>query len=239
MFVPAFVSYSASNENLVTSVLPSITGKGIAGWMPNMIYPSQPMPLDGQIPVGTPWFVKFGNYTMVFLPNKIDVIMEGNFLENESQEKESMMTAVNYLLAVKEKCQLLDATRIAYAPTMGLDEDDTFSVDTYFDKLVSIPCMKGTAKTDFMLTMNRPLRKSFGNQQDMWINFLFKINEGNRTKKEMVDGKEGEVKQYRCAIIEMDINTKEGNVSYTDDDVRAFYQNVLSWKTELYNNLME
>ena len=60
IFVPAFVSYSASNEILVASVLPPITEKGVAGWGPNMMCP--PMPFaGGQIPTGAPWFVKFGN----------------------------------------------------------------------------------------------------------------------------------------------------------------------------------
>ena len=238
MFVPAFVSYSASNENLVASVLPPITEKGVAaGWGANMMYPPLPF-LGGQIPIGAPWFVKFANSTMIFSPNKIDIVLEGIFLENGGQESESLRTAVDYLLAVKKKCQLLDATRIAYAPTLGLDEDDSFSVDGYFDKLVSIPFMGGVSKTDFLLTMNHPMRKTFGNKQDIWVNFLFKINEGSRTQKETIGEGEEEIKQYRCVIMEMDINTKDGNINYSDDDVWGFYNNVLYWKEDLFNSLV-
>lgn len=224
VFTNSFIGYSDTYEQKLRSKFTTKV-ENIGMLQPNfavMVGPQQIIS-PNQIPQNSPWFIIIEGIKVEFMPNKIDIVSD--FITTAESENTRLNELINLLDQINRTLpDLIDnnITRIAYAPSFGLEGENGMSVDEYWKSIIQIPDLANSSIQEKMLRYNTLCKKSFDNYQDTLINRVVTISEGQR--KETKTTPNGIVsKTIECVIISIDINTStKGFITYSISAVNKF-----------------
>lgn len=162
-------------------------------------------------------------YMFHFGNRRIDLTSADRKKEEETKVIERMSKRMTDVLAV---LGIDSVRRMAYCPTIAIDDGVTFSSKMFFDDKLSLPEVEGSKPYVRSLTAIYRINKDVGGKNRA-INLSCRLTEGCKR-----DGK-GNVLGY-CLIAEMDINTLiEEDTTYFMGDIRAFASNAWKWSGEI------
>lgn len=225
VFTNSYSGYSDSYKDILNSKFGGSCECGAL--QPNLAFMLGPQQIvnPNQIPQGAPWFIKMGGIRIEFQPNKIDVVSD-LFIVEEDKEKTRILELGSILSRVNEVLPIGCITRIAYAPSWGLESEDGASVTDYWNSVIGISDMSGSIKQERMLRYNTPCKIDFGSHTNVDINRVVTLSEGVRTETPVAATKDNlpTSRSLECVIVTIDINTNGVNGVYTMDDVNTFCQ---------------
>lgn len=222
VFTNSFIGYSDTYEQELRSKFTTDV-ENIGMLQPNLAVMVGPQQIisQNQIPQNYPWFIIVNGIKVEFMPNKIDVVSDV-FITTMEHEKTRLNELINLLNQINGIISIGSITRMAYAPSLGLEGENGISVDEYWKSIIRIQDLTGSSKQEKMLRYNTPCKKSFGSYHDIVINRVVTISEGQR--KETKTASDGMVnsKTIECVIISIDINTRGITGNYSVSAVEDF-----------------
>lgn len=235
IFTNSFIGYSDKYKDELISKLGNIEEMGML--QPNfavMVGPQQIIS-PNQIPQGAPWFIKVRGIRVELQPNKIDIISE-QFINTAEKEITRMNELTELLIQINNIISIGSITRMAYAPSLGLESIDGTSIKSYWDSIIGIPDLSDSHKQEKMIRYNSTCNQNIDNHQNIAINRVVTITEGQRTetKTDPINGKV-ENRIIECVIVSIDVNTKGIDGNYTTNNVNTFCQNAQILGRELLN----
>lgn len=234
VFTNKYWGYSDTYEQKLRSKF--MTGvENIGMLQPNLaltIGPQQITPPD-QIPQNVPWFIIVHGIKVEFMANKIDIVSD-TFITNKDAEITRLQELVVFFKKINETISIGSITRMAYAPSFGLEGDDEKSVDEYWKSIIKIPDLPDSSKQEKILRYNTLTKINFDKYKDVKINRVITISEGQR-KETKTTSNDGIVdsKTIECVIISIDINTSGTTGNYSIDAVDMFCKNAQDMGHEL------
>lgn len=186
-----------------------------------------------QIPQNGPWFIIVHGIKVEFIANKIDIVSD-TFITNKDAEIARLQELVGLLRKINEIISIGGITRMAYAPSFGLEGDKEKSVDDYWKSIIKISDLPDSSKQEKMLRYNTLTKINFDKYNDVEINRVITISEGQR--KETNTTSNGDIvnsKTIECVIISIDINTSGMTGNYSIDAVDMFCKNAQDMGYEL------
>lgn len=228
IFLQQNIGYTPENEERFKELLmPGSMAFGI---------PQPNMPIFGVNPnapqYGMPWrlFQKIddGEYTVAFLPGKIDVILSKEVLYGDNTEKMFCDKSIEWFSQILE-IQGQTATRIAYAPLYAIMKDESNSI---WENLLKKTIYDGAQSQDINLSFLLKRIIDFGGK-DIQMNLLHNIFDGNQIKNE---GLSSIVR--KVLLLQLDLNSvPENNLQLDEKGIAAFYNNILDIKCNLIDNV--
>lgn len=234
VFTNSFIGYSENYKNALIAKFGDASEFGAL--QPNfalMVGPQQ-IVNPNQIPQGSPWFVKTDGVRVELMPNKIDVVSDF-FVENEKHELERLGKLTTILSQINGAIPIGCITRIAYAPSWGLEESaELDSVESFWETAIGIPNTEDSHKQDKTIRYNTLCNMTFGSHSDVSVNRVVTITEGQRTEtRKNANNSFVESNTIKCVIASFDINTNGISGNYSTDDVNSFCQNAQKLGREL------
>lgn len=221
VFTNSFIGYSDAYKQELSSKLTNIEEVGIL--QPNfalMVGPQQIIS-PNQMPQNAPWFIKVHGIKVEFMPNKIDVVSD-LFVETKEDEISRLNELTELLARINAIISIGSITRMAYAPSFGLEGEDGMSVNDYWSSIIRIPDMANSRKQERMIRYNTICRQNFGEYSNVIVNRVITISEGQRTETKTTPEGKVDSKTIECVIISIDINTSGITGNYLINAVDAF-----------------
>ncbi len=221
VFTNSFIGYSKAYEQELSSKLINIEEVGML--QPNfavMVGPQQIIS-PNQVPQNAPWFIKVHGIKVEFMPNKIDIVSD-LFVKTEKDEIFRLNELTDLLTRINAIISIGSITRMAYAPSFGLEGEDSMSVNDYWRYIIRIPDLPNAHKQERMIRYNTICEQKFGEYPNTTVNRVITISEGQRTEIKTTPEGKVDSKTIECVIISIDINTSGITGNYSISAVDAF-----------------
>lgn len=224
IFSNSFIGYSDTRKNIIVSKLGNVEDMGMLQPNFSVMFGPQQIISPNQIPPNAPWFVNIHGIRIEFQPNKIDIV-SNKFVNTKEEECLRLDELTKLLKEINEAIPVGSITRIAYAPSAGLESTDEISVSDFWKSIIGIPDLPDSNKQEKMIRYNTPYKQSFGGYQDLTINRVVTITEGTRTETNTESQNDKtENRTIDCVIVSIDINTHGNEGNFSTDEVKAFCQ---------------
>lgn len=224
VFTNSFIGYSDTHKNRLVSKLGSVEETGILQPDFAVMLGPQQIISSSQIPQNAPWFIKTRGVKVAFQPGKIDVISD-TFINTIEEESNRINELTRLLTQINEAISIGNITRMAYAPSLGLESDND-ELNSFWNSLIGIVDLDGSPKREKMIRYNIPC------QDNGLINRVVTITEGQRAETISADNKI-ENKTMECVIVSIDINTHGNDGCFSTDDVNIFCTKAQKMKEEI------
>lgn len=227
IFLRDIVPCSDENRRRIAVALPS------ACIAPNIHI--VPQPILGAPPMedGMPWVLRedmiMGREFIGFDNNRIDFISN----VTSTDENGCVGQCLNRLLSVLESLDRHDIIRVAYHPSVALE--DITDVQGYFDKMVKAPTYEGSRPTGVNVMFTYRMQKEILDRE-MMVNVVSRISQGNKTERngnKVVD-------TSVIPIVDNDINTVElKDDALSAEAVKDFFAKAVEWNSTLIDNCLK
>lgn len=230
IFAPINIGFTQDNYNTFRDLLLP-DAKALNAGSPEMVMPG----INPNIPqYGMPWrlFKKCGEegeYNVVFLPGKIDIVLAKDV--NYGGDTESVFCAkcVDWFSKIMNKQgDETKVSRIAYAPTYAIKLED-MPAEMVWGSLLKNTMMDGTVLQDVNLSflLKRPIM--FGGKE-VQMNLLYSFADGMQIKP----NNEGGQIVKPVVMFQLDINSiPEASLSLDTQGVKDFFNGILETKNHL------
>lgn len=234
IFAPLNISYTPENfKKFSEMLLPGAKGynANLPGVQPPGVNPNLPQ-------YGFPWrlFKKVegeGDYNIVFLPGKIDIILTKDVLFGGETEREFCNKCVDWFSKILAAYGSTTVNRIAYAPLYAI-RPTMISLDSIWGSILKKTVVEGTPMQDVSVNylLKRPIDFS-GNTIQM--NLLHSFSDGMQIKQTESDGH-----AQKVILFQLDLNSiPEIPLTLDVKGIRDFYNQILFVKDNLVNNATE
>ena len=183
---------------------------------------------------GMPWrlFKKCGEegeYNIVFLPGKIDIVLTKDINYGGDTEKEFCTKCVDWFSMIMNKQGgETRVSRIAYAPTYAIKLEE-IPAEIVWGSLLKNTMMDGTVLQDVNLSflMKRPI--TFGGKE-VQMNLLYNFADGMQIKLNNIGGQA----EKPVVLFQLDMNSiPEAPLSLDAQGVKNFFDEILKIKNHL------
>lgn len=230
IFAPLNIGFNQDNYTTFRDLLlPGAKSLNAGG--PEMVIPG----INPNIPqYGMPWrlFKKCdeeGEYNIVFLPGKIDIILAKDINYGGDTEKEFCTKCVDWFSKIMNKQgDETKVSRVAYAPTYAIKLED-IPAEMVWGSLLKNTMMDGTVLQDVNLSflMKRPI--TFGGKE-VQMNLLYNFADGMQIKL----NNEGGQTMKPVVMFQLDMNSiPEAPLSLDTTGVKNFFDEILKTKNHL------
>lgn len=234
IFAPINIGYTPENNKAFSEML--LPGaKAYSANTPDMLVPG----MNPAIPqYGLPWrlFKKCdeGDFNIVFLPGKIDIILTKDVPYGGDCEESFCAKCVEWfrkILGTQE--QGIVVNRIAYAPLYAI-KLDSISADTVWGRMLKNTMVDGTPLQDINLSYLIKRQVGFDGR-GIQLNLLHNFTDGMQVKQE------GDTQTaYRVVLLQLDINSiPEVPLSLDSAGVKSFFDGIIVVKNDLIDNVAE
>lgn len=235
IFAPLNIGYAPDTfKEFSELLLPG--AKALGANQPEMIVPG----FNPNIPqYGLPWrlFKKSkndeGDYNIVFLPGKIDIIYTKDIPYGSDAEEKFCELCTDCFVKILSKHDNLKVTRIAYAPlyAVKLDADGSDSVWSRFIKRTTIDGI-GLQDVNFNFLLKKEIEFS---GRAIQMNLLHNISDGVQIKHNGPDNT-----MQKVVLLQLDLNSiPEQTLSLDSKGVKDFFKQITEVKENLVNNVAE
>ena len=226
MFIPRFIGYTKANSDKYINLLDNAKAEALE--IPKN--PFSPIPFNFED--SRPWQIISGSFRLVFLPNKIDLLLL-NVHNDVSKQKEFLATAAKVFNEIAKR-EDSHAVRLAYAPNMAFESIGDFCVDNFF--AVNIPmsvyheCQPKRATMKFEYQVPESIC-----EHDMDINYIIKLSSGEKR----VNRENQESSVSSIIIAEVDINTKsQDGLRLGENEVCDFFDKAIGYSDKFVDNFI-
>lgn len=233
IFIPQGVLYTPENATRFRADLfPNATVYGV---------PQPGIPFVGVNPnmpqYGMPWRLSFPNgiqeYNVVFLPNKIDIMLSTLQPYDSNVEREFINESIRCFNSILELLPANSVQRIAYAPLFAIMEESGVDFKPIWGTILKNTERDGLNFQDINLSYLIKKSVTIGNL-NLQLNLLHNIFDGFQTR--VVNN---EQQMQKALLFQLDINSvPETILSLTKEDVSVFFEGVLSIKSDLINGII-
>lgn len=232
VFTNSFIGYSDNYEQELRSNFDDIDDIGVL--QPNLAIMISPQQIisPNQIPQNAAWFIKICDIKVEFLPNKIDIVSD-LFINSEKDEITRLNQLTKLLININKIISIGSITRIAYAPSFGLEYEDTISIDNHWKSIINIPDIGNSCKQEKMVRYNTQCKQDFCKYKNIIVNRVVTISEGQRVERRNTPKGEVNNKRIECMIVSLDINTSGNTGNYSIESVDTFCKKAQSIGREL------
>ena len=187
---------------------------------------------------GMPWrlFKKTeeGDYNIVFLPGKIDVILTKDAKYTDDVENAFCTKCIDLFEKILETQGQVRVNRIAYAPLYAIKVNGD-STETLWSGFLKKTIVDGTRLQDINLSYLIKRESSFNNTK-IQMNYLHNFSDGVQIKT----NEKGEEKAYPVLLLQLDLNSiTDIPLTLNSEGVKDFFSGILSVKNNLVNNITE
>lgn len=228
VFTNAFIGYSETNKQDLNSNLGNIKEIGMSQPNFSIMFGPQQIISPNQIPLNSPWFIKIHDeqnmhdpIKVEFMPNKIDIISE-SFISSEIDEVTQLERMIDLLVKINQTISIGSITRIAYAPSFGLESENGAPVNNYWTSIINIPDLDNSRKQETMVRYNTICKLDFKNYKNVATNRVITISEGQRTETKTNQNGSVDSKTIECVIVSVDINTSGNTGNFDISSVKEF-----------------
>lgn len=233
IFVSQYIGYTPENANKFRELLlPDSTAYSAPEIIVPGVNPTAPQ-------YGMSWrlFKKCGDngdYNIVFLPGKIDIILTKDAKYGDETEMNFCKKCADWFSKIMKEISISIVTRIAYAPLYAIRyEDGTY--DTRWESLLKKTVYDGTPMRDvnFSFLLKRVINIC-GKEVEM--NLLHNISDGVQIKVRAETQQ-----QIQVVLLQLDINsTPEKSIDLDAGGVNKFFDGgILVIKEKLIENVSE
>lgn len=228
VFTNSFIGYSDTYKQELNTKLGNI--KEIGTLQPNfsIMFGPQQIISQNQIPQNSTWFIRIHDeqnmcdpIKVEFIPNKIDIISE-SFISSEEDEIIQIKRMTDLLAKINHIISIGSITRIAYAPSFGLESENGVPLNNYWKSIINISDLNNSSKQEMMVRYNTICKLDFENYNDVVTNRVITISEGQRTETKTNQNGVIDSRTIECVIVSIDINTSGNTGIFTMDSVKEF-----------------
>lgn len=221
VFTNSFIGYSDTYKQELSSKLINVEEVGML--QPNLAVMVGPQQIvsPNQVPQNAPWFIRVQGIKVEFMPNKIDLVSD-SFVKPNKDEISHLSKLTKLLVQINETIPIGSITRIAYAPSFGLEDGNGVSVSEYWKSIIRIPDFDDSHTQERMVRYNTICNQNFGDYRNVKINRVITISEGQRIETKTTPEGKVDSKTIECVIVSIDINTNGNTGNYFIDAVDAF-----------------
>lgn len=234
IFVPQAIGYTPENASKFSEILLP-ESKPYSANPPEMVMPG----VNPTVPqYGMPWRLfkrcDDGEYNIVFLPGKIDIILTKDSPYADNTEKKFCDKCIDWFSKVlAELNHNTKATRIAYAPLYAVRLDEN-GADAVWSKLLKRTMIDGMAMKDVNFNFLLKREVSFNGRQ-MQMNLLHNFSDGMQIKQG-----DAEAKTFNVVLMQLDLNSiPEVSLDLDADGIKDFFNGILEVKSNLVDNVTE
>ena len=235
IFVPLAIGYTPENARKFSELLLP-ESKPYSANAPEAIAPG----INPAIPqYGMPWrlFKKSseeGDYNIVFLPGKIDIILTKDTPYGDEIERLFCDKCIElFSKLLKELNHNTKATRIAFAPVYAIRLDEN-SADMVWSRLLKRTMIDGMTMKDVNFNFLLKRQLTF-NGRTIQMNLLHNFSDGMQIKQTA-----GEPITYNVVLLQLDLNSvPEEPLALDADGIKDFFNGILAVKSNLVNNVTE
>lgn len=229
IFAPLNIGFTQDNYTTFRDLLLP-DAKALNASAPEMVMPG----VNPTIPqYGMPWrlFKRCGvegEYNIVFLPGKIDIILSKDINYGDDTEINFCAKCVDWFAKIMSKQEEVRVSRIAYAPAYAIKLED-ISAETVWGSLLKNTMIDGTILQDVNLNflLKRPL--SFGDK-DIQMNLLYNFSDGMQIKP----NNEGGQTVSPVILFQLDMNSiPEAPLALDAQGVKDFFEGIIETKNHL------
>lgn len=183
---------------------------------------------------GLPWRLSNGEYNIVFLPGKIDIILSIDANYSSDIEKEFCNKCSTWFSKILSTQGQIRVNRIAYAPLYAIRLDNTLSSEMIWGRMLKNTLVDGTSmqdiKLNFLLKRKIPL-----NGTDIQMNLLYNFSDGMQIKQ-IEDRQE----VYKVVLLQLDLNSiPESPLALDSMGIKDFFNCILVVKNDLVDHVAE
>ena len=232
-FVPQYIGYTPENANKFRELLlPDSTAYSAQEIIVPGVNPTAPQ-------YGMSWrlFKKCGNdgdYNIVFLPGKIDIILTKDTKYGDETEVNFCKKCADWFSKIMKEISIPIVTRIAYAPLYAIRYGDG-TYDTRWEGLLKKTVYDGTPMRDVNFNfLLKHVIYFYGKEIEM--NLLHNISDGIQIKI----GAEGQQQQVQVLLLQLDMNsTPEKSINLDAEGVKNFFDGIIEVKEDLIKDVSE
>ena len=234
IFIPQTISFTPESASMYSElILPG--AKAYNATPPELIAPG----LNPNTPqYGAPWrlFKKCGEegeYNIVFLSGKIDIILTKDDKYESEIEESFCNKCIEWFKAILLQNQDSVVSRIAYAPMYAIEHEDR-NLDTIWGHLLKNTMIDGTLMQDVNLSFLLKRQLTF-NSRDIQMNLLYNISDGMKIKQ-IGDSQETQ----SVVLLQLDMNSiSESPLKMNSDGIADFFHGILKIKERLIDDVTE
>ena len=234
IFVPQNIGYTPENATKFGNILLPESIPYSAN-PPEMVMPG----VNPTVPqYGMPWRLfkrtDEGDYNIVFLPGKIDIVLTKDMPYGDVAERLFCDKCVDLFSKIlNELNHNTTATRIAYAPLYAVRLDE-YDAEAVWSKLLKRTMIDGMTMKDvnfnFLLKRQVPFKG-----RTIQMNLLHNFSDGVQIKQ--VDGVS---KTFNVVLMQLDLNSiPEESLSLDVNGIEDFFNGILEVKSSLVDNVTE
>ncbi len=235
VFVPQTIGYTPENASKFSELLLP-ESKPYSANPPEMVMPG----FNPAVPqYGMPWRLfkrceEEGEYNIVFLPGKIDIILTKDIAYGGNTEKQFCDKCIDLFSKIlKELNHNTRVTRIAYAPLFAVRLDEN-GADPVWNKLLKRTMIDGMSMKDVNFNFLLKREVSFSGKQ-MQINLLHNFSDGMQIKQG-----DAEAKPINVVLMQLDLNSvPEVSLDLDAEGIKDFFNGILEVKSNLVDNVAE
>lgn len=235
IFVPQTIGYTPENASKFSALLLP-ESKPYSANPPEMVMPG----FNPAVPqYGMPWRLfkrcgEEGEYNIVFLPGKIDIILTKDIAYGGETEKQFCDKCVEMFSNIlNELNHNTKATRIAYAPLFAVRLDEN-GAEVVWSKLLKRTMIDGMSMKDVNFNFLLKREVSFTRRQ-IQMNLLHNFSDGMQIKQGDADSK-----SFSVVLMQLDLNSiPEVSLDLDADGIKDFFDGILEVKSNLVDNVTE
>lgn len=187
---------------------------------------------------GMPWrlFKKTdeGDYNIVFLPGKVDIILTKDAKYTDGVETAFCTKCIDWFKKILEIQGQVTVNRIAYAPLYAIKVNGE-STETLWSGFLKKTVIDGTRLQDINLTYLIKRECSFNNIP-IQMNLLHTYSDAVQIKS----NEKGEENAFPVLLLQLDLNSiPDIPLSLNTEGVKDFFSGILSIKNNLVDNIAE
>ena len=187
---------------------------------------------------GMPWRLSKkgddgGDYNIVFLPSKIDIILTKDAKYGDETEMNFCKKCANWFTTIMKEISISTVTRIAYAPLYAIRYEEGM-YDARWEGLLKKTIYDGTPMRDvnFNFLLKRVI---YFSGKEIEMNLLHNISDGFQIKM----GAGGQ-QQVQVLLLQLDLNsTREKSINLDAEGIKHFFDGILEVKENLIENVSE
>ncbi len=234
IFVPLNVSYTPENAAKFRELLlPDARAY-------NAIAPERIVPgVNPNTPqYGMPWrlFKKVdneGDYNIVFLPDKIDIILNKDVRYGDDTESNFCKKCIDWFTKILLALGNPSVSRIAYAPLYAI-RLDKLSSDYVWSKWLKGSTVNGSTMQDINLNYLLKREVCFSDRK-IQMNLVHNITDGIQ----VLQGEEGNP-VHKVVLVQFDLNSiPESPLTLDCSGIKVFFEGILGVKNNLVDNVTE
>ena len=231
IFIPFNIGYTTENFNRFSGLLPG--AKALNANLPEMVAPGIN---PNQLQYGLAWrlFKKTdeGDYNIVFLPGKIDILLTKDVAYGDETERLFCDKCVDWFSKILAELKTT-TNRIAYAPLYAIKLKD-ITAATVWGSFLKRTIIDGTPIQD--VNFNFLLKREIAfNGHTIQMNLLHNLSDGVQIKQ----SPENSVSE-NVVLLQLDMNSvPECPLSLDSNGVKDFFSGIIDVKDSLIANVTE